>query len=398
MEIDIKSTQYLLHQVSLIDKKYKEIAKITGENFNIFKILRLETNEVRVHSNILAELLNPLGSHEQGNIFLKLFLEQTKLKDFDFDCENANVEVEKHIGYISEDRTSGGNIDIFMTDKDKNTVIIENKIYAGDQENQLLRYFNFGKEYCGKPDKFKLIYLTLDGKDASGLSKSNLTEGKDYIRISYKIEIKIWLEECRKHAASHPMLRETISQYINLIKVLTNQTINNNMSNEIKDLIYKNPEFFDIIPKLPEIRDEIWNEIIKDVISKLNAEYKDPILKKHSIDFYAEFLNDEDGFTFCFFAKKDNVVIHADNNKQIIDKYRDVLKKDNDFVLWGSPICWKIIKNFRTSNPEHGFRLEYMEKFSDLLNSQKREEFLNLIIMESKSYKDDFLKLINSID
>ena len=44
-------------------------------------------------------------------------------------------------------------------------IIIENKIYAIDQYHQLLRYNNYGKQRF--PKGFKLIYLTLDGHEAS---------------------------------------------------------------------------------------------------------------------------------------------------------------------------------------------------------------------------------------
>lgn len=66
----------LLQQVSIIQKKYDEIAKITGENFNIFSIMRAENDEVRTHSRIIAEFLNPKGIHNQGSVFLKLFLKK----------------------------------------------------------------------------------------------------------------------------------------------------------------------------------------------------------------------------------------------------------------------------------------------------------------------------------
>ena len=64
----------LLANVSSINKKYEEMARLTGENFNIFRILKIERSEVRMHSALLAELLNPNGSHGCGNIFLELFI------------------------------------------------------------------------------------------------------------------------------------------------------------------------------------------------------------------------------------------------------------------------------------------------------------------------------------
>ena len=51
-----------------------------------------------------------------------------------------------------------------------------------------------------------------------------------------------WLEECRKEAVIYPIVRESISQYINLVKYLTNQTINHTMQKELNDLLLDNLE------------------------------------------------------------------------------------------------------------------------------------------------------------
>ena len=66
--------QNLLTQISAITKKYEGIAEITGENFNVFRVQKMDTKEVQLHTAFLAELLNPSGSHGQGSIFLDLFI------------------------------------------------------------------------------------------------------------------------------------------------------------------------------------------------------------------------------------------------------------------------------------------------------------------------------------
>ena len=81
------SIQNLLTQVSSLSEKYDKILKETGEDFNIFKILKMESKEVKTHSAFLSELLNPKGSHGQNDIFLKLFIEVVKvdaIQRFDF--------------------------------------------------------------------------------------------------------------------------------------------------------------------------------------------------------------------------------------------------------------------------------------------------------------------------
>ena len=47
-----------------------------GEFFNIFNTLGLRTEEVRLHSAFLAELLNPQGTHGLSSLFLEAFLKR----------------------------------------------------------------------------------------------------------------------------------------------------------------------------------------------------------------------------------------------------------------------------------------------------------------------------------
>lgn len=59
----------LLQNVYTIKKKYVDIAEVTGENFNIFNVLKISRRETVLHTPLIAELLNPYGSHGQGNVF-----------------------------------------------------------------------------------------------------------------------------------------------------------------------------------------------------------------------------------------------------------------------------------------------------------------------------------------
>jgi len=225
----------LLDQVNAINTRYKKIDELTGENFNVFRILKLESSEVRMHSAFIAELLNPKGSHGQKEIFLELFIKSFCFKNNPIDTFSCKVKVEEDIGRINIDRTQGGRIDIIVTDKHNHQIVIENKIYAGDQEHQLTRYFN----YSTKAD---IIYLTLDGKLPSDYSSGDMINGEHYKCSSYKHDILNWLELCRKEVAVYPIVREAITHYINLIKYLTNQTQNRNMQEELIDLLKSNLE------------------------------------------------------------------------------------------------------------------------------------------------------------
>lgn len=237
----------LLQHVFIIQKKYDEFAKITGENFNIFSVLKMDSKEVRMHSAFIGELLNPNGSHGLKELPLKIFIDllqskynkteinegETKLivDKFILNTESAITTVEKYIGFTNEDKTEGGRIDIIIEDKNKNAIIIENKIYAIEQRNQLIRYNNYSKHT-------PILYLTLDGSPPT--SHGELKENIDYFNISYKEDIKDWLKLCLKEAVEFPMLREVIKQYLYLIKKLTNQTTNKKMEEEILENIVTN--------------------------------------------------------------------------------------------------------------------------------------------------------------
>ncbi|GHV17515.1 hypothetical protein AGMMS49938_18330 [Fibrobacterales bacterium] len=267
---DIES---LLYQITVINKRYEEIFKSSGENFNVFNILNLTSDELS-HSRFIAELLNPKGSHGKGNIFLKSFLEKIKI-DY-FSLENTIVEVEKNIGNIDENYDSGGRIDIAVTN-DKEQILIETKIYAKDQYRQLWRYYEYGK-------KSKLVYLTLDGREASEDSLFKLTKD-DYIKISYEKEILEWLECSQKESVNDSILRETLRQYIILIRQLTGQSRSREMEKEMVDVILKNKNVaaaFDIVRILPKIKEKV----IENTITKLKELANSKSLQFNADDFF----------------------------------------------------------------------------------------------------------------
>ena len=248
--------EQLLDEVFVICKHHKELSAATGELFNIFSLLGVESAEVRMHSRLLVELLNPKGSHGLDDAFLKLFLAQFRIEDLD--SEGAEAEAEFYIGPKTE--TTGGRIDILMS-ANKKHVIIENKIYAGDQENQLLRYHNY--------DQFaRLLYLTLHGNEPTQLSTGTLDKEK-YECISYEKDILKWLEACKKEAANFPLVRETIAQYINLIKMLTNQNRSNKMNDEIIEAVLKDSNrltaFFDLRKAEGPVLTKVFEKLKSDV-------------------------------------------------------------------------------------------------------------------------------------
>lgn len=221
----------LLSQVRVYvneDKQRRAEAFRRGECYNVFNVLGVDNMELS-HSAFLAALLDPDGSHGMQDAFLKAFIDTiahggTKPE---LDTAHAKVYTEYNIGNITE--TTGGRIDILITDRSEtgsgkdsgHAIIIENKIWAADQPNQLVRYNNFAHEMYAK---YALLYLTLNGEGPSAQSRGTLNaQDGGYQCISYRSNIIGWLHKCAQLAFDKPLVRETINQYINLLQQLTNQ-------------------------------------------------------------------------------------------------------------------------------------------------------------------------------
>src|SRR5690606_29538686 len=139
-------------------------------------------------------LLNPKGSHGQKDIFLKLFLNVFNITGFNIDTEvKAQVILEEFAGKVNLEDGTGGRMDIVIKTSNK-IVVIENKVYAPDQNKQLIRYSN-------KYPNAHLIYLTLDGSPPERYSikcketNKELKQDLDYYTASYAEDIINWLIE-----------------------------------------------------------------------------------------------------------------------------------------------------------------------------------------------------------
>lgn len=214
-----------------LEKAKKREKKARGECFNIFSTMQMERNEVHTHSAIIAELLNPQGSHGSGDVYLQLFLQSIpELQTVEIDTSTANVEVEYRIP-VPKGSKPMGRIDILIY-SNKQAIIIENKIDAEDQLKQLFRYRKFAEEEYAN---HQILYLTKKGTSASEESLNGMTK-EDYVQISYKKHIKDWLLACIEKSATKPLLRETLVQYYNLILKITKQNMENSIKEKLVDL------------------------------------------------------------------------------------------------------------------------------------------------------------------
>lgn len=392
----IITLQNLLTQIRITQKKYHDIAEVTGEHFNVFDILGLKTKELS-HSAIISNLLNARGNHGQKDLFLKLFIQVVQdkynsLKEGNFDDTkipilgqfntlNSVAETEKYVGKVNYITCTGGAIDIIVNEGENN-IIIENKIEAGDQHQQLARYFNYDP-------KALLFYLTLHGGEPSDYSIKcavvNLTINKDFFLLSYKDDIKKWLELCVKVVYNKPFIRETISQYIYLINELTNQSNNSNMKEEVIKTMISNADNFEaalnIESEIKSAKQQLWQNFGQKVVKRLKIELPDAVVgieKNFGLKFAKltlKYPNEHDRFLhFSLLRDYDQpyIEIHpgiADDRGTPLDKDEVLQDKLKDSIQIG-------IEPKNSEEWQGEWVRLYTEKISDITNLITKEEEL----------------------
>lgn len=230
-----------------VQEVHKNSSNPQKSEFNIFTVLQIESEEVRLHSRFLGELLNVSGSHGCKTLFLKQFLKILNVQDLFPNLNRVTIHIEKYIGAVTAE--TGGQIDLLLTDDLNNCLIIENKIFAGDQENQLLRYYNFGCQQEKRGGSVKIIYLTLHGYSASDFSVGQENNHNFYESISYKNHISSWLEECELMISENSKLSIILQHYNHLIKKLTGMESETEQAKTIQE-INKSKENFEAAVKI----------------------------------------------------------------------------------------------------------------------------------------------------
>lgn len=178
--------QRLINFSSILQQKlknYREMKRymdrFLSTDFNVFK--RIEPDENTL-SDIIADLLNPTGSHGQRRMFLDAFLRRI----------NTNGSLlEQPCEVRREFPCDSGRIDILVTFNSGFRIGIENKLGAGEGYDQVRRYRDCLNRVSG--GQFRLIYLTPDGREPDSISPGDENR---LLLMSYCSDILEWLREC----------------------------------------------------------------------------------------------------------------------------------------------------------------------------------------------------------
>ena len=208
--------------------------------FNILRIFKNHTNEVK-NSTLLKEILN---AEINGTCLRVDFIQYLNtLFNWNLDIQAIQpVEIEKYCD-------NSGRIDIFIEGKNF-TLIIENKIDAGDQDRQLERYTTFVRDTYPTEVHVHVIYLTRWGYEPSeiSLSKEERTKlGKNFMLLKHG-NIGQWIEQllekdqyaCIKTNQAYKYLYSGLVQFMYTELLLSNMAQEDNVTKEtIKKILQK---------------------------------------------------------------------------------------------------------------------------------------------------------------
>ena len=196
--------------ISVASEAKRVLDRVAATQFSVFHYFKENENLI---SGIFADLLRPSGSHGQGTTFLRLFFEELNRGDKPFKAGNYNT-LEPCSVYTEYSTAAGRRIDIVLKLGDR-WIGIENKPWAGEQEDQLQDYLDFLQQ---KDEQACVLYLSGDGGDASTIHDKDRVH---YLKIPYGHtkngpSVAHWIAECHRrcHAENVRWFLKDMLMYI----------------------------------------------------------------------------------------------------------------------------------------------------------------------------------------
>ncbi|MES2455756.1 MAG: PD-(D/E)XK nuclease family protein [Bacteroidota bacterium] len=292
----LESIQAKVSAVDLIDGMY---AKRLAVNFSSLNFVRWDENKV---SELLAFFLDPNANHQQGDIFLKLFIEH-------FDIYFPYSDISKIRVKVEETTLAKRRVDIVISyDNNKRVIGIENKIYywTKDQDNQLADYVTYLSTMSNNED-YHLFYLAPKSKVLSqqSIGKEQLKElvdSKKLIMINYEDDIIPLLKKFAMHAENE-RVRIFLTDFELRLKqeYLGNEQITGNtmISNYIKQNTENLKMAFFVHRNINQVKEDLKKDLqlqMDELAEELNIEYNSqhhhfivPEMKNFYIKFSFEF-------------------------------------------------------------------------------------------------------------
>jgi hypothetical protein len=207
------SFQNKFTQFQIEYKKYKkanELISLTqAPSYNIFRILGVYYDELK-YSAFLANLLDPNENHGQGILFLQSFLEYCLDQYKNFPQIPTDL-LKGRWNVIQEQWVGNGRIDIAVINWELGYMfVIENKVKASEQDQQLARYWRWMDTYKKECPSQALVFLTISGTEAAS------SGGHPFFRLSYHEDIPAWLNKLLPKIKAQGV-REVVKQYKDIV-------------------------------------------------------------------------------------------------------------------------------------------------------------------------------------
>ncbi len=350
-------------------------------DYNIFTLFHGFSDEVNLHSNFIASLLDPNSDHYKGDLFLKLFLEMCGIDDFGIDTSRATVFKEfKHI-------------DIYISDGKKH-IILENKVYAKDQPTQIARYIKAIKKEGAEDEDIYVLYLHPDGKlpdnQSFGDYHAKLLGENPSIKfkvIRYGKEILEWIDRCKNEVSNITDLNVFLSQYKDVIEMIYDRykRIDEMETAKFVEIFKENyTAASDIANNYQETRMKIIDEFFEKLSERLKKVYNENCYKiggeKIASNKYCQPIKIEstnwDLFNFArefMGANLTNPIMGFVKKDKTIDLSKiDNTKKADDFWIKSEKICVDICEKIITDGFENNLLnniIDFIKKSNDEISN-----------------------------
>lgn len=351
-------------------KKFKEKQQKQKErglnDYNLLTAVLNEHDEVRLHSRVIGSLLDINGLHYQSELFLEKFLEILEVDDFKYDIKNSKLMLEYQ------------NIDLYLTDGTKH-IIIENKIYAGDQDSQINRYYNIIKNENShlEYNDILIVYLSIDRDKPSQYSLGKLTSDLNLVyhnsekisyfkNINYNNEILGWLDKCIHEVQNITNLNESIKQYKYVVEKITNKYKEKVMP--LKDFLLEENNL--------KLAMELEDSIVESKAEVQHHFWKELYIQLNQISSGFEFTDDR--ATPIDINNSSRVKEYYTNNKRYFGITKKLLDIDESYsLLFYIELDWNIVYGLSIAEKNIRKNICKNSKFDSISNQINKIENIN---------------------
>ena len=230
-------------------------------------------------SALIAHLLDPKGSHTQGDLFLRLFLEHLGYVDREAPRPDLRwPEPASRDALVTVERPA--RMDVFVeghANRRGYRLAIENKLRgAEDQPRQIARYFEAIEGRAVLGDEACVVYLTVNGREPTEFSfppNDRTPERTERLRCMTAEHLAEWLEDCRCRAKA-----PSVAAHVAAFRTHVVQDILGVRETEVVEIVEaitsdneKTQAYFDAVAAQTAVRERLLERFMADLKMHLKA-------------------------------------------------------------------------------------------------------------------------------